>query len=88
MLSSKQCEIARTMTQDNISDLQIIQEYEMFNDLLKPSAVNEIDNLLKQHDAPFDKAFKTMVKDFSIIANKYSISPSTLFCIYMDNKSK
>lgn len=51
-------------------------------------AAKEIGEIVEQYHMPFDKGIKLMKKDFSEIAAKFSISPSTLFCIYMDSKQK
>lgn len=86
MLGIKQCEIARTMTKSTTSDSTINVEFNSMNLSDKITAANEIDALVKIHNLPFDKGFNIMVEDFNAIANKYSISPATLFCIYMESK--
>lgn len=88
MLSSKQCELARLMTQDTITDSKINEEFKSLNLEVKLSAVVAIDKLLQLHDMPFDKGFRLLVDDFRHIANEFYISPATLFYIYMENKSQ
>ena len=87
MLSSKQCELARVITGDTTSDFEINKEFEKISLSSKILATLAIDNLLKLHDIPFDKGFNLFKNDFYQIANKFSIKPATLFCIYMNNKS-
>ena len=88
MLSSKQCELARTMTQDKTTDLQINQEFESMKPSDKILSAAVVEKLLQLHDMPFDKGFKFLVNDFTHIASEFYISPATLFCVYMENKSK
>ena len=88
MLSEKQCEVARVMTQDTASDTQINKEYSLMPASEKEVAAKEIGEIVEQYHMPFDKGIKLMKKDFLDIAAKFSISPSTLFCIYMDSKQK
>lgn len=86
MLSSKQFELARLMTHDTSSDLKIANELSTISLVSKASASLAIDNLLKAHDLPFYQGFQLMTKDFADIARQFSISPATLFCIYMESK--
>lgn len=86
MLGIKQCEIARTMTKSTTSDSTINVEFNSMNLSDKITSANEIDALVKMHNLPFDKGFDIMVEDFNTIADKYSISPATLFCVYMESK--
>lgn len=86
MLNNKQCELARVMTQDTTDNFQINNEFNTLNSSTKTNITSAIDELLKLHDMPIDKGFEVMKKDFIQIANEFSISPATLFCIYMDNK--
>lgn len=88
MLSSRQCKLARLLTQDTTLDSQIIKEYISISADDKKSASKAIDNLLQLHDMSFDKGFGVMINDFKQIATDFNISPSTLFCIYMADKSK
>lgn len=86
MLSIKQCEIARAMTKSTASDLTINAEFNSMDLSNKIASANEIDVLIKMHNQPFDKGFDIMVDDFNTIADKYSISPATLFCVYMESQ--
>lgn len=90
MLNNTQCELARVMTNDTTSDAQIILEYTSLNPDTMGLAAKDIDKLVKLHNMPIDKCLKTMFNDFADVADKYSISPATLFCVYMDymNKSR
>lgn len=88
MLNNTQCELARVMTQDTTDNFQINKEFNALNLSAKANIASAIDELLKLHDMPIDKGFEIMKKDFIQIANEFSISPATLFCIYMDNKTK
>lgn len=86
MFSFKQCELARTMTKDTASDTQINKEYSLMNESTKISVINLIESMLPSHRVPFDKDFENFVKDFSRIATEFSVSPATVFCVYMENK--
>lgn len=86
MLSSKQCEIARTMTQDTSSDTKINEEFKTMSPIDKLSASKSIDKLIQLHNMPIDKGFNILVDDFKRIANEFNITPATLFCVYMENK--
>lgn len=88
MLSAKQCELARVMTRDTISDIQMNSEYQTMSDTDKTIAADQIDDLLKKHNMPFDKGIGLLQDDFSEVASKFQISPATLFCIYMASKNK
>ena len=88
MLNFKQCELARTMTKDNTPDVQINREFSDITHTIRVSIAEDIDKFLKLHNMPIDKGFEVMVDDFDKVSQKYSISPATLFCIYMDVKSK
>lgn len=88
MFGLKQCELARAMTNTTTSDDQINSEFEAISQSSKLAAFKEIEILLEQHNMPFDKGFKVMKKDFNDVSEKFLISPATLFCIYMDIKSK
>ena len=88
MLSAKQCELARVMTKDTISDIQMNAEYDTISDMDKRAAAELIDGLVKEHNMPFDKGIGVMQKDFSDVAAQFQISPATLFCIYMASKNQ
>lgn len=86
MLSSKQCELACKMTGVTVPDAQIISEYNSLQDCDKETASQEIDKLLVEHNQPFDIGIRLLQNDFANTAKKYSISPATLFCVYIDSK--
>lgn len=90
MLNNTQCELARVMTNNTATDEQINLEYASMNHDTMELAAKDIDELVKLHNMTIDKCLKTMLSDFANVANKYSISPATLFCVYMDfmNKSR
>lgn len=88
MLSFTQCNIARTMTQTTTSDVEINKEFNSVIPSVKKSIFIEIDKLIKQHDMPIDNGLGIMMNDFLTISQKYSISPATSFCIYMDYKQQ
>lgn len=88
MVSQKQCELARLLTGDSTPDAQISFEFLSLDQAKKTSAAQTMDIILKQHNLPFDKGFSLMKKDFSDLSAQFAISPATLFCIYMDWKSK
>lgn len=88
MLSAKQCELARVMTKDTISDTKMNAEYQTMSDTDKTIAADQIDRLLKEHNMPFDKGIGLLQDDFANVASKFQISPATLFCIYMSSKNK
>lgn len=88
MLSPKECELARIFTQDLTSDQQINDEFDSLTDEQKQSIFNIVESHLKEHNNSFGKAFAVMVLDFKEVAKNYSVSPSTLFCAYIDIKSK
>ncbi len=88
MLSAKQCELARVMTKDTTSDIQMNAEYQTMSDADKTIAADQIDVLLKAHNMPFDKGIGLLQDDFAKVAKKFQISPATLFCIYMASKNK
>lgn len=88
MLSAKQCELARVMTKDTISDTQMNAEYQTMSDTDKTIAANQIDSLLKEHNMPFDRGIGLLQDDFANVASRFHISPATLFCIYMSSKNK
>ena len=79
MLNNTQCELARVMTNDIASDVQINLEYASLNPATMELAAKEIDGLVRLHSMPIDKCLKTMFNDFADIANKYFIRPATLF---------
>lgn len=87
MVSSKQCETARLMTNDTTSDVLINSEYASMSDAAKNEAAIKIDELAKTYTTPFDMSFPLMVKDFAQVASQYNISKATLFCVYMAYKS-
>lgn len=86
MISSKQCEIARLMTQDTASDIQINAEHQTITDDKASQIAQDVDRLCQQHDMPFEKGIAVMRADFYNIAQQHHISPSTLFCIYMGKR--
>ena len=97
MLSAKQCELARVMTKDTISDIQMNAEYQTMSDADKTIAADQIDVLLKAHNMPFDKGIDLLQDDFAKVASQddfakvasqFQISPATLFCVYMASKNK
>lgn len=88
MLSSKQCEIARVMTSDKTNDVKINEEFLKMSEEDKLSAAIAVDKILKPHNMPFDKGYKIMTNDFIHIATEFLVSPATMFCIYMECKSK
>lgn len=88
MLSAKQCELARVMTKDTVSDIQMNAEYQTVSDDDKSIAAEQIDMLLKEHNMPFDKGIGLLQADFAEVASKFQISPATLFCVYMASKNK
>lgn len=90
MLNNTQCELARVMANDTASDERINLEYASLNPDTMELAAKDIDELVKLHNMPIDKCLKIMFNDFADIADKYSISPATLFCVYMGflNKSR
>ncbi len=88
MPSKKQCELARVITKDSAIDAKINAEYSSMSEPDKSAAIKEINKLSEQYHIPFDKGIGIVQKDFASIASKYGISPSTLFCIYMDSKQK
>lgn len=88
MPSKTQCELARVMTNDTTADELINRECESLDQATKTQAAFDIDELIKRHNMPIDKALKIMFNDFANVAEKYAICPATLFCIYMDIKSK
>lgn len=88
MISNKQCELGRTMTNDNTSDMQINKEYLNMDETTKITAAQCVDAAMKLHDAPIDKNFAIMCDDFKIIAKTFEIHPATLFCIYMKHHPK
>lgn len=88
MLSEKQCELARLLTQDTASDIQINSEYAVLLDETKTVAAQAIDELVKLHNMPFDKAVSVLAEDFKTISSQHGISPATLFCVYMEIKNK
>ena len=86
MLSFKQCELARIMTQTTISDVQINDEFKSTDLTTKICASKKLNELLQLHNESFDLGFSIMTEDFLAIAKEYNISPATLFCIYMESK--
>lgn len=88
MPNKTQCELARVMTNDAADDELINREYELLDQNTRAQAAVDIDELIKKHNMPIDKALKIMFNDFADVAEKYTISPATLFCVYMDFKSK
>ena len=86
MIDFKQCDLARKKTQTSTSDFEINNEFEAISVIDQINASNEVDKLLIEHDMPFDIGLNIMIEKFSIIANKFNISPATLFCIYKENK--
>lgn len=86
MSSPKQCEIARLMTQDTAPDIQINAEIQTIANDKAAQMAQEIDQLCRQHDLPFDTGFPVIKSDFDRIARRYHVSPSTLFCIYMEHQ--
>lgn len=88
MLSAKQCELARVMTKDTTSDIQMNAEYQTMSDADKTIAADQIDSLLKEHNMPFDKGIDLLQDDFAKVASQFQISPATLFCVYMASKNK
>lgn len=72
------------MTQDDTSYEQANREYAAISETDRVAAAKEIDGLVRLHNAPFDKALPQMIKDFSRIASQFGISPTVLFCIYME----
>lgn len=88
MVSEQQCKLARTLTDDTVTDDIINSEYQAMTPADKNAASLVIDKLMKQHNLPFDKGMKIMIADFAKISKQYSIAPATLFCVYMDWKSK
>ena len=88
MLSSKQCEIARVMTSDKTNDVKINEEFLKMSEEDKLTAAIAVDKILKLHNMPFDKGYKIMSNDFIHVAKEFFISPATMFCVYMECKSK
>lgn len=88
MLSAKQCELARVMTKDTVSDIQMNAEYQTVSDDDTSIAAEQIDMLLKEHNMPFYKGIGLLQADFAEVASKFQISPATLFCVYMASKNK
>lgn len=87
MPSSRQCKLARLLTQDTTLDSQINKEYISISADDKKSVSKTIDDLLQLHDMSFDKGFGIMINDFKQIVTDFNISPATLFCVYMADKS-
>ena len=83
MFNQRQCEIARLLTATSTPDTQINEEYQSVGEIRAKLSTQMIDVLLKEHDLPFDEGFEILKEDFLSIAQKFSISPATLFCIYM-----
>lgn len=83
MPNQRQCELARLLTASSTSNAQINEEYQGIGEVRARLSAQMIDMLLKEHDLPFDKGFEILKKDFWAIAQKFEISPATLFCIYM-----
>lgn len=88
MLSEQQCELARTLTGDKTESSVIMQQYATVSEANKLSAYQALDILLQEHNAPFDKGISYLQTDFANIAANYNISPSTLFCVYMEMKNR
>lgn len=88
MLVHEQCEIARVMTKDTVTDDQIRAEYDAFPVSSKPEVNNRIGALIKAHNGSFDVAYPIIAQDFLRIGQEYHVSPATLFCIYMERKAE
>lgn len=86
MVSNKQCEIARLMTHNDATDETINQEMICLSSEAKVCISAKIDDLVKQHNAPIDKALNVMFDDFLSVSNEFNISPPTVFCVYMESK--
>lgn len=87
MTISEKCEIARVMTLSTLADEDITKGVLSIDISVKKQVCKQIDNLLKEHDLPFDKAFPLMVKDFNEVGYKNNMDSAVLFCIYMDFKN-
>ena len=76
-------EIARTSTNTNTSDEQIRTELKSIDPITKIYIIAAVNGLLATNPH-----FDLLGDALTPIANKYSISPATLFCIYMNSVSK
>lgn len=86
MLSIRQCDLARTITRSSDSDETINRDYSFISSSDEEAAIVELDNILKEHNTSIDKGYIILANDFKEIAEKYSICPAALFCIYMEGK--
>ena len=76
-------EIARTSTNTNASDAQIRTELQSIDPITKIYILAALNSLLATNPR-----FDLLGEALTPIAEKYSISPATLFCIYMNSISK
>lgn len=86
--SSKQCEIARAMTKSNASDDAIRNELSKLTEVEWYEQCVILDEILKKHDAPFDKAFPIAVSDFVNIGAANGVDEATMFVAYMEWKNR
>lgn len=85
---NKQYELARIITGSKSNDVIIQKEVSTHALIDMMEGVHMLDELLKQHNQPFDKGWNQMKIDFEKIAFMYGIDVASMFVIYMNYLSK
>lgn len=86
MQKEQQAEIARLMTGSSLSTIAIISKVKYVAKAIREKAGLEVNQMVQEHNLPFDKAFPLIKDGFNEIATKYSMDPAVLFWVYMDWK--
>lgn len=83
-------EVARTMTGSKLSTKLILLKAKSINKTTKEIICPKINQMVKEHNLPFDKAFPLIKDGFNQISNEYNIDSAVLFWVYMEwlNKQK
>lgn len=88
MISEKQAELARTFTGSTISAKDINKQFFKVSKSVVQERCLDIDAVFNEYDIEFNEAMPILKNSFKAIAGRTKIDPATLFCIYMDWKSK
>ena len=86
--SSRQCEIARLITNSKASNDVITHELNSVTEKDWNEMCLVLDSILKKHDASFDKGKTMMIVDFVNVGAANGVNEATLFIAYMNWKSK
>jgi hypothetical protein len=84
MTKEQQAEIARIMTGSNLSTDGIIGQVLCVSKAIKETVCPKVDEMVRKHNLPFDKAFSLVKAGFNNIAKEYNLDPAVLFWVYMD----